>query len=240
MKQPRIAKIREEKQRDTRRHYTDPEKHFVRKHVWEPAALARLQKVQNREERRLNYFTLCAEKAIDVLYFAKENIIENNNGVGYPSVAFCESYQDIYEIITTNLGRTRGILARFEDLVLDRSSELSMEFYKILPFDIYNLDFTGMCFPRGEPPFSRTLDAIVTLIEEMGRSHHQHGFDMFFTFRAQRSEENEEAIRDLRENLNENRQTYKWYNEIFRRIHGDIGLMLEEQYHQFLLCAYLI
>jgi hypothetical protein len=229
--------IREEKQREHAREYTDPEKHYVRKNVWQPAAIDRLQKLRVREQRRLKYFTLCAEKAIDIHYFGISNLIEDRDGLGYPSVAFCECFPDQYEMIAANLGRTRGFLSRFEDLVLDRESEVSKSFYSELPFDIYNLDFTGVCFPSGDSPFSNTLNAIVALIEELGTEKYHRGFEMFFTFRAKRSEENEEAITQLKDNLRDNRDHYGWYNHAFEEKYGDIGRLLKTRYHEFLLCA---
>lgn len=228
---------REEKQREHVRDYSDPEKHYVRKDVWAPVAFDRLQKLRVHEHRRLKYFTLCAEKAIDVHYFGIQNLIEEYDGRGYPSVAFCEYFADQYEIIASNLGRTRGFLSRFEDLVLRRETEESKSFYSELPFDIYNLDFTGVCFPRKDSPFSNTLQAIIALIEELGTEKFKGGFDMFFTFRAQRSAENAVAIRQLRDNLRENRRQYDWYDQAFRRKYGDVGELLHARYHEFLLCA---
>jgi hypothetical protein len=227
--------LRESKQREHERDYTDPEKHFVRKHAWVPTAQNRLQKVRNEGREYLKYFTLCAKKAIDVLLFAVvENLVELNE-LGYPSVVFCECFPDQYELITHSLRRTRGFLAYFEDLVLDQDSQESKDFYLELPFDVYNLDFTGVCFPRTEPPFSKTLDAIVTLIKVLGSPSYQQGFDMFLTFRAQRSGENEDAIRHLRHNIRDNRREYAWFDDAFLGRYADMGQLLTRRYHEFLL-----
>jgi hypothetical protein len=96
----RDRKLREDKQREHERDYTDPEKHYVRKDVWLPSARNRLQAVNAiaREQRRLKYFTLCAKKAIDVHLFGMENIIELDER-GYPTVVFCECYPDQYVLI---------------------------------------------------------------------------------------------------------------------------------------------
>jgi len=230
----RDRRLRESKQRDHERDYTDPEKHFVRKNAWMLAAQNRLQRVRDAGREHLKYFTLCAEKAIDVHLFGIEDLVEFD-GRGYPKVVFCECYPDQYELIAANLGRTRGFLAYFEDLVLDRNRPESEDFYLELPFDVYNLDFTGVCFPKAEPPFSRTLKAIFTLIEE-GLPTYQQGFDMFFTFRAQRSEENEEAIKALRDNTRDNRRQYDWFSDAFVERYGDdMGRLLGSRYHEFLL-----
>jgi len=230
-------RISEEKQSEHERDYTDAEKHYVRKHVWEPAASDRLIKINATESRQLKYFTLCAEKAIDVYYFYFKNLIGDYDGLGYPTVAYCECDTGHYETLAANLGRTLGFHAYFEDLVLDQENPKSKEFYSSLPFDIYNLDFTGVCFPRGEPPFSRTLDAIVTLINKLGQPGYRSGFDIFFTFRAQRSEENRDAIRDLKNNLDDNIRSYPWYNDLFIFRHQSVEELLQSRYHEFLLCS---
>jgi hypothetical protein len=229
--------IRENKQQEHVRDYLDPEKHYVRRDVWKLAATNRLNKLGITERRRLKYFTLCAEKAIDVHYFGTQNLIEDHDGRGYPSVTYCECFADQYEIIAANLGRTRGFLSKFEDLVLRRESDKSKSFFSELPFDIYNLDFTGVCFPREESPFSNTLQAILALIDELATEKYRGGFEMFFTFRANRNEENEIAINELRGNLSENRRQYGWYDEAFGRKYGDVGSLLQTRYHEFLLCA---
>ena len=232
--------LREEKLREHARDYTDPIKHFVRRQAWIPAAQCRLQKAQAaRGVEHLRYFTLCAEKAIDVhLFYFRENLIDHD-GRRYPQVVFCECYPDQFELIATRLSGTRGFLARFEDLVLDRNCEVSKDFYSELPFDIYNLDFTAACFPRGDPPFSDTLNAIVTLVEALAEEEPRpQGFEMFLTFRARRSEENEEAIRDLRANVRENMQQFQWFHEAFERSYGpSVGELVNDGYHEFLLVA---
>jgi len=230
-------RISEEKQSEHERDYTDPVKHYVRRNVWVPAASDRLRKVKEREQRRLDYFTLCAEKAIDVHYFYMQNLIEGNDGRGYPTVVYCERDAVHYENLAANLGRTRGFFADFEYLVLNRNKQISKDFYLALPFDIYNLDFTGVCFPKGEPPFSRTLEAIITLITELGQPGYRRGFDIFFTFRAQRSAENETAVTQLRENLDDNIRQYQWYNDLFIGRHGNVAGLLRTRYHEFLLCS---
>ena len=226
--------LRERKQREHERDYTDPEKQFVRKHAWLPAAQDRLQRVRDTGREYLKYFTLCAEKAIDVRLFWVENLVEFDER-GYPNVVFCEHFADQYELITASLRRTRGFLADFEDLVLDRNSPQSRDFYSTLPFDVYNLDFTGVCFATTEPPFSKTLDAIVTLVDESARLPDKQGFDMLLTFRAQRSEENQEAIRALKDNVRENRRGHGWFNEVFLASYGDDLGQLLHRYHEFLL-----
>jgi hypothetical protein len=231
--------LRDSKQREHERDYTDPEKHYVRKHAWVPTAQARLNRLRGEGTGDyLRYFTLCAEKAIDVHLFGVQESLVRFDGKGYPDVVFCECYPDQFEAIQARLDRTTGILGYFEDLVLDASSEQSQLFTSELPFDIYNLDFTGVCFPRAEPPFSRTLDAIVTLVERLAQPQYQKGFDIFLTFRAQRSQENEDAIRQLRANVQDNRSQYDWFDDLLiRNYGGSMGTLAQSRYHQFLLLS---
>ena len=231
--------LRDGKQREHEQDYTDPEKHYVRKHAWVPAAQARVERLRcEGTAEYLRYFTLCAEKAIDVHLFGVQESLVEFDDKGYPGVVFCECYPDQFEAITARLDRTTGILGYFEDLVLDASCQASQLFTSELPFDVYNLDFTGVCFPESEPPFSRTLDAIVTLVEQLGHPPFQKGFDIFLTFRAQKSQVNEDAIRQLRANVQDNRTQYDWFDELFAGNHGDsVGTLAQSRYHEFLLLS---
>ncbi len=232
--------LRETKLREYRRDYTGAVKAFVRKHAWVPAAQNRLQQAKHeRGAEFLKYFTLCAEKAIDVHLLGIENLVDFD-GRGYPEVVFCEYHAEQYELIARTLGRTKnGYLARFEDLVLDEASQESQDFYSELPFDIYNLDFTSVCFPKTEPPFSNTLDAIVTLIKKLGEEAlFRQGFDIFLTFRAQRSADNNEAIRSLKDNVRVNRREFDWFDKALELNYGpSVGKLVNNRYHEFLLVA---
>ncbi len=230
----RDRRLRESKQREHKQDYTGPVKQFVRKHAWVPAAQSRHEIVRDEGREHLRYFTLCAEEAIDVRLFRKEKLVESD-GRGYPDIVFCEHFPDQYAVIAESLGRTRGFLADFKSLVLDRNEPKSEDFYSELPFDVYNLDFTGMCFPRGDPPFSRTLDAIVSLVDELGKPRYQKGFDIFLTFRADRSNENEEAIKQLKGHVRENKRERDWFRNAFVERYEDVGRLLDSKYHEFLL-----
>lgn len=230
-------RLEEAKRLGHRSDYAGPVKQWVRRDAWLPVAQYRLEivKAQGTGEY-LTYFTLCAEEAIDVRLFWVENILEFD-GRGYPGVVFCECSTESYEMISSRLGKTTGFRAFFEDLVLDRDTAKSGDFYSNLHFDVYNLDFTGVCFPSSDPPYSRTLDAIVTLIETLGEPPYQRGFDMLCTFRAQRSLENDEAVSRLKQNIRQNRRRLDWFDSLFRQRHpGDMSELLQ-RYHEFLLVA---
>ncbi len=227
-------RLQENKQIDRGRDYKDPIKQYVRRRGWVPAARSRLEKTDPRKEH-LKYFTLCGKLAIDVLWFYASESLLFKDGKGYPEVVFCEHFPDEYEKINRRLGRTSGIIASFEDLILNKDSEESKYFYSEAPFDVYNLDFTGGCFPEIEPPFSRTLDSIVTLINDLGQQENPSSFDIFFTFRAQRSEENRDAVRELRRNLNSNREAHPRFKELIEERFGEELEGLVDNYHDLLL-----
>ncbi len=230
--------LQERKRDEHNREYRDAVKHYVRKHAWVPVAQDRLTKLQEHDPDRkhLKYFTLCAKEAIDVHLFGIKNLVFHN-GRGYPKVVFCENMGEDFAQIATSLGRARGFLAEFEKLVLFKGSEESDAFYDELPFDVLNLDFSGVCFPKSDPPYSRTLDAITTLISEMGQRF-QHGFDLFLTFRAKRSEENKEAIKRLKANLRDNQSSYDWFGDAFRTSYQmSIGDLAIKRYYEFLILA---
>lgn len=222
-----------------RREFTDPDKHYVRQSAWLPAARNRLEENKTKRKQFLRYFTLCAAKAIDVSLFWEHELVEFD-GREYPGVVFCENNTDVYATIRGRLGNTIGFHAEFQDLVLERETQKSTDFYSELglQFDVFNLDFTGMCFPSGEPPYSRTLEAIVQLITHLSGQPKCKGFDMFFTFRAQKSAENNEAITTLKGNLRENRTHHPFFKDALQRDYDDnIGVLADRQYHKFLLLA---
>lgn len=227
--------LQENKQRDHKREYKDSIKQYVRKNGWVPAAKERLAKANKNGSKYLKYFTLCAGNAIDVLWFSRKEGLIYSNEIGFPEVVYCEHNPDEYENIARRLGRTVGYLAEIEDLILKNDPDNSEDFYSQLPFDVYNLDFSGVCFPRSEPPFSKTLKSIVTLIEVMGEQRYQHSFDIFFTFRANKTDENNEAIKELKGNLRENRKSFPEFNKLITQNYGNKLEGFEGHYHKFLL-----
>ena len=228
--------LNEVKATEHKRDYTDPEKHYVRKNVWEPVACSRLEKINQRVNRRLRYFTLCAEDAIDIHYFYIKNLISSENGTYYPDTVYCECDKEPYEILAANFGKTIGFLSKFEDLVLKTDSVESKSFYGLLPFDIFNLDFTSFCFPSSDPPFSDTINAIFNLIETMANLPTKQGFDMLFTFRAERkTNENETAINQLLNNQKDNITNYQFYKQAVEQKGLDFNDLVNSRYYEFLL-----
>lgn len=176
--------------------FRDEKKHFVRINGWLPIAKKRLGIMDRSNDFGLRYFTLCGKDAIDILLFKREELIKDDER-GFPSVYYCENHYTSFAEVQPLLGRTKGKRMEFEQLVQSADFE---NFVRDSPFDLVNLDFSGNCFPKQDAPFSATLKAIHRLLElQEGKD-----FDLFITFRARRSEENDSAIDELDDNMKKN------------------------------------
>jgi len=91
------------------------------------------------------------------------------------------------------------------------------EFWDGFSYDLYNLDFCGTCFPDDQPPFSDTFRAITKIIERHV-SNNNFPFTIFLTMKALDSQTNEEAKRQLKENIETNRQNQTFADRISRLI----------------------
>ncbi|MCK4481674.1 hypothetical protein KAU55_00495 [Candidatus Bathyarchaeota archaeon] len=213
----------------------DPVKHFVRVNGWVVRARKRLDRLWEQEAKReygLRYFTLCGKDGIDIFLFHREELIKGD-GRGFPSVFYCESYYPSFAELIPILGRTTGKRREFEDLIRQLWFQRRI---RESPFDIVNLDFSGCCFPRADHPFSTTLKSIYSLVElQKG-----HGFDFFVTFKALRSDENAEAIkqlfRNMKRNFEQETQTEGRFQERFDGI--TLEQLLERDYGRFLLSTF--
>jgi len=224
----------EGRKREYQRHSRDLKKHYVRVNGWVACARKRLRSIRNEEKtsRYIRYFTLCGIDAMDVLLLEKRNLVFFD-GRGFPDVVFCEKDSDIFENIRRILKRVRkDFKGSFEDIVFQS------KFIELFPFDIFNLDFTRNCFPKREQPFSSTLGSIVKIIEEQGNKGSE--FDLFVTFRAERSRENEDAIAQLKENMEKNFDEVASIKKEFVQKYDDKNLdsLLNEDYSRFLLVTF--
>lgn len=223
----------EKRKRENQDHSRDVIKHYVRVKGWVECAKRRLESIREKKtDGYVRYFTLCGENAMDVFLFEKHNLVYFD-GRGFPDVVFCEKDLEIFESIRRILKRGGGdFLGEFEEVVF------RPEFAKLFPFDIFNLDFTRNCFPNHEQPFSKTMSSIVKIIEEQGKK--DSDFDLFVTFRAERSRENQTAIAQLRENMEKNLGEVAAIKEEFVQKYGDKGLdrLLNKDYGRFLFVTF--
>jgi len=106
------------------------------------------------------------------------------------------------------LGRVRrSFLGSLEQLALGG------DFDDWFPFDVVNLDFTALPFPRSQPPFNSTWKAIQAILR--GQRSHGRGFELFLTFNATREPANEAAIRQLIEVVEQNFGIRPWSEQAF-------------------------
>lgn len=213
----------------------DPVKHFVRVNGWLQAATSRFAKLNAQGAPRefgLRYLTLCGKEGIDIYLFKRAALIRDN-GRGFPSVFYCESYVGNYAQVRELLGKTRSFLGNFEELV---NKNYFHEYVTNNPFDVVNLDFSGSCFPRADYPFSGTLRSITRLIEFQKGNE----FDLFVTFKALRSAENNDAVTELVANMETNFEENNEIEEKFKTCFGNLTPddILEQDYGRFLLATF--
>jgi hypothetical protein len=208
---------------EVRRSYEDPKKHFVRVNGWIPAARARLRK---NKRHTLRYFTLCGEKAIDVLHLKREKLVLHD-GRGYPELVFCEQDKSIYTSIDRLLRYyKRGFNCALEDIASQP------QYDEVFPFDVINLDLTRSCFPKREPPTSSTMKTISRMIQLQKGTD----FDFFVTFRAERSAESTDAIDILLRNMERNLQSNPDLRKEFLSAAGvEPSALLRQDYIKFIL-----
>lgn len=225
----------EEKKEQIRKLYRAPIKHFVREKGWVEAAKKRKNHIGDRRE--LRYFTLCSLDAIDIKTLNKAGIIKKENTV-YESTFFCEWDNELIEEIARAVGPNYfgGAFEEFIDRVYInkdgwRDKLVTLELF---PFDVYNLDFTGSCIPGDQPPYSKTLQALQKLVDLQHRE--QHDFDLLLTFPANRGKDNEEAIKQLKHQIDNNCAKFPKAKEKIETIYSNTDTLLNN-YENFILVA---
>jgi len=198
-----IKKINE-KSVDTFADFAGLIKHTARYLLWLPEA----QSLRTEKNRFLKYFTLPGRWAWDVFFFERNGVIQRRDR-GFPDVRFCDNNRKSYSDAKKLLGNTVGKKENFEKLVLNNEKE----FWDIFPYDLYNLDFSGTCFPDDQPPFSDTFRAIAKIIENHVSPNH-FPFSIFLTMKSLESQTNREAKRQLRENIETNRADTNFTQQI--------------------------
>jgi hypothetical protein len=205
--------------------YRDPVKHYVRIEGWLRAARIRLAQLQAAKAGKLaKYFTFPGEFAIDVLLFAEKGIIEENS-LGFPGVAFCETRPNILPEINKRLGKCLAVFPfSFERAVFKRS------FSRLCPFDIVNLDLTREVFPKDGRPETNTIRAIQHLLD----LHSGSSFDLYVTFKSSRREINPVAINEFKGMIDDNFNSNPALEEHFIQSCGmDVAQLLRSDFTLF-------
>jgi hypothetical protein len=179
-------------------------KHAARELLWLPEA----KSLREEKKRYLTYFTLPGKWAWDIFFFERNGILEKR-GRGFPHVRFCDNNTESYATAKRLLGNTVGKRENFEDVVLNGGREFWDEF----PYDLYNLDFCGTCFPDEQPPFSDTFEAITRIIENHVSQRH-FPFSLLLTMKALADETSIRAQEELKANIETNRADVYFADQI--------------------------
>lgn len=215
--------VNPERFREREREYIDVEKHWVRRNAWLKAA----QQVykRKRELRQdcngLRYFTLPAYYRFDVSLLLKEGLLEVTSA-GLDDQAN-QVYVAAFETDPTKFGRMQGQNPRFkllgstsiEDVLTNSKNEYYHQLRDLFPFDVVNLDLTTSLTPKHEGPYSKTMQAIEAVFELQAGVGTP--WAMFLTFRNMPDEWEEEALRQLLVNLQDNLKDHPVLLEIFQR-----------------------
>jgi hypothetical protein len=222
------ANLRKTNQRtnEAYRDFGDELKHAARSLLWLPEA----KRLRQEKGRFLKYFTLPGKRALDIFFFEQEGIIEKQVR-GFPGVRFCEN--DFYSFAAAKkcLGDTVGIKRNFEDIVLKNRPE----FWDGFPYDIYNLDFCGTCFPDNQPPFSDTFEALTKIINRHHLREH-FPFLIFMTMKAFSPGTLQEAKDQLAQNIEDNRDDNN-FTEIINRIIPSTDSFVRDNFVDFIILS---
>ena len=185
-------------------------KHFIRREIWLPAALAQANTCRDLG-REPKYLTFCAAEAIDVFLFLKNGILARDPLTNYVMNAyFCEKDpQDFAEITRLVGSQEQGFLGDFLDIVLFADDEETQgkklddiearyprelrnrlstkarhqRLRAAVPFDVINLDICGVFFPPRAGVLSPMLTSIRTLLDWQTDSvQYDHAFGSFTLF----------------------------------------------------------
>lgn len=212
--------------------FGDPIKHEARLKLWLPA----LRALKNSfEGKYLKYFTLPGPKAYDVIKWQNEDLIEYD-GRGYPGVCFCDMNADNFANAKRILGNTRGVLAKFEDIVNEPNNPIYKAFWDLFPYDVYNLDFCGTWFEDKEP-ISETFTSIINLVNTHVSKRNFKEFLLFLTIRIDMTRTNHQVIKDLRDNLLDNCVNQRFSNKIHILTGNNIEQFSMEYFYKFILVS---
>lgn len=181
--------------------FRTPEKHYVRLNGWVPVCRAMKEHLRDED---LRYFSLCGREPFDVILLFRERILIPNRM--RPNVAICDVETEALTAASEAITRAKfGPVAKFsislEDLVLGQN-DLHDQFLGILPFHVYNFDFTKQIFYYRRPIRTRMWKTIERVIEL--QSQHNQDFDLFVTSRSYPPEINQNVVRILLDTMNHN------------------------------------
>jgi len=218
--------------REITRDFGDVIKHEARLKLWFPV----LKRLHSKLKRPLKYFTLAGPKAYDVVLWELKGLLRFD-GRGYPDVCFCESRPNNFANAKRLLGNTRGILGKFEDVILKPCEERNKPFWDLFPYDAYNLDFCGTWFERDQPPVSETFKAIEGLIRRHIRLRKFSPFLLFLTIKIDKDMMNPEVIEAFKENINANLRRMDFHECLIKIVGSDIEDFIQSRFEDFVMIS---
>jgi hypothetical protein len=209
-------------------------KQCARRLLWLPA----LQSLREEIGCNLRYFTLPGPRAWDVLFFGSNNLLTCNRR-GFDDVCFCDNNKQNFLEAKKVLGNTPGILGNFENVILKSQKLRHKPFWDMFPFDVYNLDFCGTCFPKTEPPFSRTFKAILSLLNAHASKMNTRRtpFLILLTMKASAGITSREALSQLKTNIETNRRDNALTGQINNAVGADTKMFADAHYQEFILIS---
>ena len=214
------------------RDFGDVVKHEARLKLWLPP----LQDLYRELQRPIKYFTLPGSKAYDVVLWEINQLVRHD-GKGYPDVCFCDCEHNSFANAKRILGNTRGLLARFEDVVLGGKDKRYAAFLDLFPYDVYNLDFCGTCFERCQPPVSNTFRALSTLIEKHIARRAFTPFLLLLTVRIDRGRMNQDVVQDFKDNIETNLNTQTVSESLTQLIEGNLDSFVSNRFENFIMLS---
>lgn len=211
--------------------FGDVLKHEARLKLWLPP----LKDLKNESERYLKYFTLPGPMAYDIIRWQMENLVEYD-GRGFPRVCFCEMDENNFANAKRILGNTRGIKARFENIIRNPKNPEYKAFWDLFPYDVYNLDFCGTWFER-EELLSETFVSIIKLVNYHISKRNSGRFLLFVTIRIDKDRTNPQVVKDLESNLMSNRQNSDFSIKIDELINSNVKRFIEKYFYKFILIS---
>ena len=227
------------------------------------------------EEIPLRYFTFCAANAIDVFMLEREGILNRSEETNcLEGVYFCEKDDENFGRIAGLIGAPEnGFLGSFEDIVLFKDDqetkgktwedELEDEPYTrevrkklrhkkdhsrlrdAFPFDIINLDVSGVMFPLKKGVIAPLLESIIQILEWQTRSKFPingrecNQFTLFLTSHVSPDRTNQAAIQQLANRVSENLCMSERFKSAFveRYGHDQVNQLISDDFPEFFRVA---
>lgn len=191
-----------EKIRERVREFDDIQKHIVRLEHWMPIA----RKLRISKGKGLKILTLPGKHRLEIELYHKEGLIaEYYSGSGRKTldcVGF-EALPDTYGLLKCMSPPLAGLRNEcLIETINDPEAEYHDWLISFFPFDIINLDLTVNLVTRREGPYGPVLEAIRECLRLQAGL--QNEWALMLTFRAGVDDTDPEAIKDLKEEFDEN------------------------------------